>query len=134
VVIEKTSHLIPTWQDIDVLESIQTALGQLADFTDMLSAENFVTMSSILPVLHILQHEVLAEAESDTQLTQDIKARILSYLEKKYSDPDISELLNISCFLDPGFTTEYVHYHQFGSCHSEGQTSTRRSSNEYKVY
>ena len=83
-------------------------LGQLADFTDMLSAENFVTMSSILPVLHILRHEVLAEAESDTQLTQDIKARILSYLEKKYSDPDISELLNVSCFLDPRFTTEYI--------------------------
>ena len=103
----KTSHLIPTRQDIDVLESIQAALGQLADFKDKLSAENFVTMSSILPVLHILQHEMLAEAESDTQLTKDIKAHILSYLEK-YSDPDISELLNVSCFFDPCFTTEYI--------------------------
>ena len=66
----KKSHLIPTWQDVDVLESIQAALGPLSDFTDMLSAENFVTASSILPVLHILQHQVLAEAESDTQLTK----------------------------------------------------------------
>lgn len=86
----KTSHLVPTWQDIDVLESIQAALGPLADFTDMLSADNFVTMSAILPVLHILQQEVLVEKENDTQLTKDIKARIRTYLEKKYSPLDIS--------------------------------------------
>jgi len=49
----------------------------------MLSAENFVTISSILPVIHILQNEVLAEAESDTQLMKDFKACILSYLKKK---------------------------------------------------
>ena len=104
----KTSHLIPTWQDIDVLESIQAALGPLADFTDMLSAENFVTMSAILPVLHILRRHVLKEAENDTQLTKDIKVRILTYLDTKYSDPDVSELLNVSCFLDPPFTNEYI--------------------------
>ncbi len=104
----KTSHLIPTWQDIDVLESIQAALGPLANFTDMLSAENFVTMSAILPVLHILRRHVLMEAENDTQLTKDIKVRILTYLDTKYSDNDVSELLNVSCFLDPRFTNEYI--------------------------
>ena len=57
----ETAHLIPTWQDIDVLESIQAALGPLTDFTDMLSGENFVTMSTILPVLHILKNEVLKD-------------------------------------------------------------------------
>ena len=31
----KTSHLIPTWQDMEVLESVQAAIGPLADFTDM---------------------------------------------------------------------------------------------------
>ena len=63
-------HLVPTWQDIDVLESIQAALGQLADFNDMLSAENFVAVSCILPRLHTLQEQVLVEAENDTQLTK----------------------------------------------------------------
>ena len=97
----KTSHLVPTWQDIDVLEP-------LADFTNMLSAENFVTMSAILPVLCILRQEILAEAESNTELTKDIKAYILNYLEEKYSPHDISELLNVLCFLDPRFITEYI--------------------------
>lgn len=72
----KTSHLIPTWQDIDVLESIEAALGPLANVTDMLSAENFV-MSAILPVLHILRCDVLMEAENDTQLTKDIQPPML---------------------------------------------------------
>ena len=35
----KYRHLIPSWQDVDVLESLEAALGPLADFTDMLSAE-----------------------------------------------------------------------------------------------
>ena len=104
----KTAHLIPTWQDIDVLESIQAALGPLADFTDMLSGENFVTMSTILPVLHILKNEVLKESENDTQLTKDIKGRILTSMEDKYSDPDVSGLLNVACYLDPHFITEYI--------------------------
>ena len=38
---------IPTWQDIYVLESVQAAVGPLADSTDMLSVEQLVTVSSI---------------------------------------------------------------------------------------
>lgn len=38
----KCSHLIPSWQDLDVLESLKAALGSLADFTDMLSGEERV--------------------------------------------------------------------------------------------
>ena len=43
----KYAHLIPTWQDLDVLESMKAALGQLDDFTDMLSGEQKVTVSAI---------------------------------------------------------------------------------------
>ena len=46
----KAEHLIPTWQDVDVLESVQAAVGPLADFTDMLSGEQLVTVSSINPI------------------------------------------------------------------------------------
>ena len=50
----KSRHLMPTWQDVDVLESLDSALGTLSDFTDMLSAENFVTVSAIIPVIHYI--------------------------------------------------------------------------------
>ena len=46
----KYAHLIPTWQDLDVLETTKAALGQLDDFTDMLSGEQKVTVSAIKPV------------------------------------------------------------------------------------
>ena len=32
----KTRHLCPTWQDVDVLESLQAAIVPLDDFTDSL--------------------------------------------------------------------------------------------------
>ena len=39
----KSVHLIPSWQDTEVLESIKSALGPLRDFTDLLSGEKHVT-------------------------------------------------------------------------------------------
>lgn len=105
----KHRHLLPTWQDIEVLESLEAALGTLSGFTDMLSAENFVTVSAILPVIHhILKNDVLEVADDDTQLTKDIKTRILGYLEQKYDDFEVCELLNAATFLDPRFVTEYI--------------------------
>ena len=105
----KYRHLVPTWQDVDVLESLDAALGTLSDFTDMLSAENFVTLSANLPVIHrILKKEVLSIGDDDTQLDKDMKTWILSYLEQKYTDAKICELLILATFLDPRFITEYV--------------------------
>ena len=87
----KTSHLIPTWQDINVLESVNGALGPLRDFTDTLSAENYVTLSALNPVLHILKSEVLVDKDEDTQLTKDMKNHIQSYLKNEYSDTDLCQ-------------------------------------------
>jgi len=38
----KTAHLVSTWQDLEVLESINKVLASLADFTDILSGEKYV--------------------------------------------------------------------------------------------
>ena len=93
----KAEYLIPTWQDIDVLESVQAAVGPLADFTDVLSSEQLVTVSS-KPVLCMLKRNVLAEAGSNTHLKADIKSCILHYIEGKYGDGKIEELLKVSSF------------------------------------
>ena len=105
----KHRHLIPTWQDINVLESLEAALGPLADFTDMLSAENFATVSAILPVVHhILKKEVLNLCDDDTTLIKDIKMRILEYIENKYSESEVCKPLNLATFVDPRFVAEYI--------------------------
>ena len=42
----KVSHLVPTWQDFDVLESVLEAMKGFADLTDLLSGEKRVTCSA----------------------------------------------------------------------------------------
>lgn len=46
---KNTRHLVPTWQDVEVLESMNQALGPLKDFTDALSEEDYVTVSYLKP-------------------------------------------------------------------------------------
>ena len=108
VVDRKNAHLIPTWQDLEVLESMKAALGQLDDFTDMLSGEQKVTVSSIKPVLHILKSKVLKVCEGDANLTNSLKQRVLDYLLNKYDDNDVDELLNVCTYLDPRFKGVYI--------------------------
>ena len=47
----RTAHLVPSWQDVDVLESVVAVLSPLRDFTDLLAGEKKVTVSAILPLL-----------------------------------------------------------------------------------
>ena len=43
---QKMSHLVPIWQDIEVLESILKALSLISELTDLLSGENHITVSA----------------------------------------------------------------------------------------
>lgn len=104
----KSSHLVLTWQDLDVLESINCALSPLKDHTDVLSGEMHVTISALKPILSHLYTDVLAEDENETQLTKDIKRKIMAYLVKKYSVPALNELLDKATLIDPRFKATYV--------------------------
>ena len=98
----KSRHLCPSWQDIEVLESLQ------AHFTDSLLGENCATVSAIAAVLHILKTDVLADSVDDSTLTSDIKKRILEYMENKYEPEDIKILVNVTSYLDPRFCITYI--------------------------
>ena len=104
----KTTHLLPTWQDTDVLESLDKALSPVAEFTNIMSMEHHVTVSSLRPLLHHLETEVLLQKENDTHLTANIKKHILMSLQRRYDDDDVSELIDKAGFLDPRFRLEYV--------------------------
>ncbi|CAM4535279.1 unnamed protein product [Leuciscus chuanchicus] len=105
---KKTRYLTLTWQDIEVLESIHKALHPLQEFTDVLSGEDYVSVSYLKPVLHLLRTKTLAEDQDDTNLTRAIKDRVLQYLKEKYDDPATQELLDVTSFLDPRFKTNYI--------------------------
>lgn len=105
---KKTRHLALTWQDMDVLESVNKALCPLVEFTDALSGEQYVSVSYLKPVLYLFNEQVLKPQDDDTQLTRDIKVNILDYLNEKYADESTQELLDMASLLDPRFKTTYI--------------------------
>ncbi|XP_056094536.1 E3 SUMO-protein ligase ZBED1-like [Rhinichthys klamathensis goyatoka] len=105
---KKTRHLVPTWQDLEVLEATNKAVKPLQDFTDALSGESYVSVSCIKPVLHLFKTSLLLPDEEDLELTKTIKANIMRYLESKYSDLEKEELLDMATLLDPRFRTTYI--------------------------
>lgn len=105
---KKCRHLVPTWQDLEVLESVNKAVKPLQDFTDALSGESYVTVSFIKPTLSMFRSNILKPEDDDTELTKTIKENILSYMTDKYSDPDKDELLDMASLMDPRFRTTYT--------------------------
>ncbi|XP_039544447.1 E3 SUMO-protein ligase ZBED1-like isoform X2 [Pimephales promelas] len=71
---KKHRHLVPTWQDVEVLEAVS---------------------------------KVLAVKSDDTELTKKIKQTILEYLNTKYSEDCVEELLSLASTLDPRFKNRY---------------------------
>lgn len=104
-------HLIPTWQDIAVLQSVNAALKPAAEFTDLLSGETYVTVSSIKPVLKLLTEDVLKPSEDDSTLTADIKRKMCTVLNGKYS-PALTTLLEKACLLDPRYRGRYFDWEE----------------------
>lgn len=72
----KSRHLVPSWQDLDVLESINQALQPMQEFTDALSGESYASVSYVKPVLHLINTSVLAAMEEDSDLTKSIEMTI----------------------------------------------------------
>ena len=95
----KAAHLTLTWQDIDVLKSINCVLSQLPSLTDVLSGENYVTISALLPLM---------DDDDETELTRTIKATIKNNLSSQYIDEEIVQLFEVSSVLDPRFKVKYI--------------------------
>ena len=104
----KTRHLIATWQDIHVWESLHNALSPLDELTDFLSGDSHITVSSIIPVLHNLATKVLKETQDDSELTKTIKKKVTDYLNDKYAEQTTQDILHKATFLDPRFKLDYV--------------------------
>ena len=99
---------IPSWQDLDVMESIEVVLGPLFSFTDSLSGEKYVSVSLVKPVLNLFEEEQLCPADSDTEMSKTLKKKILDYLKEKYSPQGVNDLLNMATACDPRFKLKYL--------------------------
>ena len=80
----KVSHLIPSWQDFDVLQSVLEAVRGFKDLTDLLSGEKRVTCSAIKPLIEVVNDKIVTPKDDDTELTLEIKQRIKNDLDSRY--------------------------------------------------
>ena len=91
-----------------MLESLNKALAPLAGLTDIIFGEDYVTVSTVKPLLHHINTKALAVENDNTELTRDIKERIKSCLTEKYSDNEVNMLLDMATMLDPRFKVDYI--------------------------
>lgn len=103
----KHQHLNLTWQDIAVLESINAALKPVAEFTDVLSNEKIVTASSVRPVLRLLTCDLLDPSPEDSELTKNLKTKMIAILEDKYKDLERQKMLAKATALDPRYRNNF---------------------------
>ena len=97
----RTSHLVLTWQDCSVINSVIVALDLLGELTDTLS-EKHITISAVKPLLNKLTMELLNETATDTSLTAQMKRVIKVDLESHYLSLDLDiPLFDVASFLDP---------------------------------
>lgn len=73
-------------QDINVLESVNKAIGPLQEFTDVLSVENYVSVSYLKPVKKTVQPQPPA-ARGRSRSQRKSRVPPLQYLNYKYEDP-----------------------------------------------
>ena len=97
----KTSHLVPTWQDLDVLQSVLKAIEGFKDLTDLMSGEKQITCSAIKPLIKVINDKIVIPQDDDSELSLEIKGRINADLASRYESSEISQLLDVCSFLDP---------------------------------
>ena len=80
----KRASLNLTWQDKDVLQSMNQVLSKLSELTDILSVEKYVTVSSVLPMVELLNNTLLKQCEDDTDLVAYMKKAVKDDIKPRY--------------------------------------------------
>ncbi|XP_051899173.1 E3 SUMO-protein ligase ZBED1-like [Pristis pectinata] len=89
--------------DWQVVQDIVDILKPLAIATSTFAKERFSSLSLVKPVVTSLVHKHLAASESDSELAREVKQAIRADLDRWYSDPQVNQVLNLACALDPRF-------------------------------
>jgi len=96
-------ELMPTDNEISIMEAFVEVMKPIAQITETIGGEKRVTLSAVRPLIYKLLNKYLKITLADSHVKREIKKAIKTDLENRYSDPQIEELLNKVCFLDPHF-------------------------------
>ena len=90
------------WSKAEVIVSV---LRPLHLISTKMSAEKSVTLSSIYPVVINLLTNTMHSKDNDEKFIIEMKKTFCEYLEKRFFEDDIRNVMEVACVLDPRFKT-----------------------------
>ncbi|KAK6182230.1 hypothetical protein SNE40_009958 [Patella caerulea] len=104
----KNWHCMPDVSVMQTLEQIDGVIFNLANITDTFSADTYVTVSALLPVLDFITKSLLKINDDDPSLVKKIKDAISRSLNKRYEKESNRLLSSVCSFLDPRFKGSFI--------------------------
>ena len=95
-------YLEPSPTEWRILEDLHHLLEPFKDSTEILSGQQYPTLSCLGPILADLKEKV-EQKDSDFKAIKSAKAAIREDLNQRYLDPSLVLLMNTASFLDPRF-------------------------------
>lgn len=87
-------------------------LCTLCNLTDIHSGHSYATVSAVLPIVHVINNNLLKDDDGDSTLTNDIKQHIKQDLNECYTESKLGkqamDILKIATVLDPCFKMKYL--------------------------
>ena len=105
---QKRMDLLPKDSEFKLLEELIVVLKPFKDVTEQMSAQKYVTISAVRPLLHYLLNDVLKLSDEDSSESIAIirmKSEMSKNLGSRYQTSVVLDLLNLACFTDPRFKT-----------------------------
>ena len=90
---------MPTDVEVSTMEIVNDALKPLSLLIDAVSGEKQVTVSAVLPVMMHVKSKLSPNSSLDCRLAKEMKQIVWSDLETRYTDPEVSDVINIHSFL-----------------------------------
>ena len=98
------SDLLPTQNQWKLMEQLATVLKPLKLTTELLSGEQYPTMSFVYPTLIGLINTQLKHFESESKMIHKFKRAMKESLENYFQQKTERELMEICSFLDPRYS------------------------------
>lgn len=98
----KKGDLMPSDSKFDTMEKYVIVMKPLVEITEAIGTEQWVTISTLRPLLHKLLHIHLVVNSADSKTESALKNTIRSDLQNRYVDDSLA-FLTKAAFLDPRF-------------------------------
>ena len=96
-------ELMPTSTEISAMEAFVDVMKSIVEIREKIRGEKQVTLSVVRPLIYKLLTKYLQVTSEDSRVEKEIKKAVKTDLDNCCQEPQVEEVLNKACFLDPRF-------------------------------